>query len=96
MFYYPDVRIFRDCKKQSLTQGEYILADSGWTDDRCIGPGDPSADARAHELLRARHETVNQKLKNFDILATPLPWQNFEPVTSRQLEEAPMAAKVPK
>ena len=56
--------------KQSLTPGEYVLADSGYTENSCVRLRDTSVDTRVHELLPARHETVNQRLNNFNILAT--------------------------
>ena len=61
---HPDVKIFRDCLKSHLLPGEVVLADRGYTDERCVSIA-PGKDLRTSSLLRARHETLNGRIKSF-------------------------------
>jgi len=63
----PDVVIFSKKLKSELMEGEFVLADGGYPDDSCtkIVPG-PSAGQS--QILRARHESCNGRLKVFGVL----------------------------
>lgn len=66
---YSDVRIFRIALKARLEDGEYIVADGGYNDERCRsckGTNDPNR--RLFSVIRARHETVNRRFKQFNAL----------------------------
>ena len=66
---FSDVRIFRLGLKQYLENNEKIIGDRGYCDDRCINPNNElSQFKRINAIIRARHETVNARLKNFSIL----------------------------
>ena len=45
---FSHVRMFHDSMKNSLKEGEYIIADLGYTDERCIKPGDSSVPRELH------------------------------------------------
>lgn len=64
---WPDVVIFRSQLKQRLLPDEKVLADRGYGDAKCVYEI-PGRGARYSSLLRARHETLNGRLKNFAIL----------------------------
>ena len=61
---YPDVKIFRDGLKKELLPGEVVLADRGYSDERCVLVA-PGKDSRTSSLLRARHESLNCRIKSF-------------------------------
>jgi hypothetical protein len=72
---WPDISIFRSCLKLHLDKGERVEADNGYSGEEplsCKTPGgfysrSENMDAdRAR--LRSRHETVNMRLKVFNIL----------------------------
>jgi hypothetical protein len=68
---YPDLRIARDKIIFLLRVGEKIVADGGYRDggDFMETPtGFNNPDQRMKKLARARHETVNCRLKRFNIL----------------------------
>ena len=72
---WPDLKIFRSSLKYRLGPGEMVEADAGY-------PGEPrtvrvprtyvsTTDRLAKERARARHETVNKRLKQWDCLKKP-------------------------
>ena len=69
---HPDVNIFRLGLKQKLPETEQVCTDDGYQDERCITKGDVSScplESRTHALLRARHENVHRRLKQFFVLS---------------------------
>eukprot|EP00171_Calliarthron_tuberculosum_P023512 IDg23512t1 len=65
----PDIRIFRHDMKQALMEGERVVADSGYSDDKCVTLNViQDEEKQIAALLRARHETVNGRFKAFEIL----------------------------
>ena len=67
---YADVSIFRRGMKTVLDDCERVIADMGYSDDMCITPDTllSPVSPKLHRLLRARHETVNKRLKQFAVL----------------------------
>lgn len=64
-----DLSIFRQGMKLQLDDGERVIADSGYRDTSCITPDEAYLlPGRIHSRLRARHETVNARLKDFNVL----------------------------
>jgi hypothetical protein len=64
---WPDIRIFRNDLKKELDNGEKAEADNGYQ-------GEPRhiklpTGERAQSIVRARHETVNGRFKNFGCLS---------------------------
>ena len=64
---HPDLVIFREKLKGELMDDEVVLADGGYPDPKCtkIVPG---LSAEHSQILRARHETCNGRLKAFGVL----------------------------
>jgi hypothetical protein len=68
---YPDLRIARDKIIDFILPREKILADGGYRDGGVYmetPTGFNNPDQRMKKLARARHETVNSRLKRFNIL----------------------------
>ena len=72
---WPDISIFRFCLKSFLDENERVEVDNGYKGDdpiSCKTPGGISTliDNRMVERkrIRARHETVNARLKSFGVL----------------------------
>ena len=66
---YPDIKIFKNSMVQALREEECLIADNGYNHQKCITPNTVSDDNRKlHSRIRARHETVNRRLKIFSIL----------------------------
>lgn len=66
---YPDNKIFKLDMKGALQNDEYVIADGGYTDYKCIrNVMASSVSTKIHQQIRARHETVNERLKNFNVL----------------------------
>jgi DDE superfamily endonuclease len=66
---YPDVKIFKEGLMHHLAVGELVEADRGYRgrDVKARTPDDfvSQSDKRAKERARARHETVNRRLKQW-------------------------------
>lgn len=65
---YPDIKIFNDQLVHLLEPNELVLCDKGYSGPHCIhnlGHNDNNLSG----TLLARHETVNRRLKHFNILA---------------------------
>lgn len=67
---YPDNSIFCQQMKQKLLDGEFVIGDAGYTDRKCIRQSPNHSDINSiwHSRLRARHETVNARLKSYQVL----------------------------
>ena len=71
---FNDITIFRRGLRDMLEPGERIEADDGYIGDNptfvvCPGSYGKRLDqTRMHARLRMRHETVNERIKNFDCL----------------------------
>ena len=68
---YSDISIFRSGLKHKLLDDEFVVADSGYTDLRCVQPPGPHHPENARlALVRARHECINGRLKSFAVLSS--------------------------
>jgi len=68
---WSDVKIFRHRLKHLLAPNELVEADKGYKwDDRCRNPDSyvSRSDQRASRRARARQETINHRLKVFNVL----------------------------
>lgn len=66
---YPDLLIFRSNLKNRLYLFEKCVSDNGYSDQKCVRAVHCSEDQqKVHKNLRARHETVNRRLKAFSCL----------------------------
>ena len=68
---WPDLKIFRSLLKALLRSGEKVIADRGYRGDaRVVIPDDARNDEEADvmNVVRARHETVNGRLKKWKVL----------------------------
>ena len=66
---YSDVRIFREGLKNYLRADEFVIADNGCTDERCIQtPGEGHSSHVILSLIRARDEILNKRLQQFGVL----------------------------
>ena len=68
---WSDVKIARDAVLELLDEGEKVLADGGYKgDSRIVTPSGVNDQlSRIRSICRARHEAVNARLKNFNILS---------------------------
>lgn len=63
-----DLSIFRS-RLQHVLGDESVIADSIYKSEKCLIPSDVfDNDHVLHSRIRARHETVNSRFKNFQIL----------------------------
>lgn len=63
---YSDVTIFRLGLKEVLGPNELVIADSGYRDEKCCTPSEAEGEqAGVEAVIRARHETVNRRFKQF-------------------------------
>ena len=68
---WPDINIFRVGLKHRLAAGEMVVADKGYRGDRKTRtPAHrvSETDTRAMKKALSRHETVNKRIKQFNIL----------------------------
>lgn len=63
---YLDKKIFLSSMKKHLLASEWAVADSGYTDRRCISPGSLTGHRQIHRRIQARHETANERVKNMN------------------------------
>ena len=69
---WPDVKLARSCIVDALDEGEKIIADGGYNDGEThfITPsGVNNYCSRLQKLVRARHETLNARLKTYHVLS---------------------------
>lgn len=64
---FADLRIFRLAMKHVLDDDEYVVADGWYQDERCQTPNN-RGQSPLHALIRARHETINRRFKQFNVL----------------------------
>lgn len=65
----PDLKIFQIRMKNYLLQNETVITDDGYTDPKCVQISSVPKDSRkAHYEIRAKHENVNRRLKQFLVL----------------------------
>jgi len=68
---YSDLVIFREGLADLLDEGEVVIADGGYRGDAQIwAKGHDSAASLTEAAVRARHETVNSRLKKFKVLSS--------------------------
>lgn len=67
----PDVTIFREKLKRKLEiADEFAISDNGYADERCIQPpGQAHPNHSSFARVRARHENMNRRLKQFGVLS---------------------------
>lgn len=67
---YTDLKIFRRNLKDQLNEHECVVADEIYKDYKCIRRGDLNNqdDGYTHSNIRARHENINEVIKNFNVL----------------------------
>ena len=67
---YPGLNKFKLGLKSLLEDGEKVVADDGYKDNKVVRGVDVSEDEKhTHGRIRARHESVNGRLKTFFILS---------------------------
>lgn len=68
---FPDVTIFRQGLRKRLSSQEYVVADDGYGDTKCIKPpGEHHPQHWPLTYIRQRHENFNKRLKQFSVLKT--------------------------
>ena len=66
-----DVLIFRNRMKERLDPCELVLGNQGYKDERCLlSRRAPVHDRAIHGSIRARHEAVNKRFKQFAALTS--------------------------
>lgn len=65
---FPDINIFKTSLRKKLFKNEFVIADRGYKDWKCISSPIGSKNRNIHKRIRSRHEVVNCVLKNFGIL----------------------------
>jgi hypothetical protein len=71
---YPDIKIFRSCLAHWLDPSERVEADDGYIGEapqrvKCPGSAaNPTENQAMQSRVRSRHETLNGRLKNWEIL----------------------------
>lgn len=70
---YPDISIFNQGMVKGLFQNERVVADNGYKSKRCLRSSQlrTHRDIQKHKRIRARHESMNGRLKKFNILNVP-------------------------
>ena len=66
---FNDLSIFRLGLKQAMNEGELIIADAGYIDPVCSHPNQTDGTID-FSYVRARHEALNKRLKQFAILGS--------------------------
>ena len=66
---FPDLKIFCNDLVHFLDENEKVIADGGYPHRRCVSSNELEGSKKVvHSRRRARHETVNSRLKNFFVL----------------------------
>lgn len=68
---YPDINIFNDDLVKHLDENERLLFDKGYIGLRCVHNLGQQYNSLSGTLL-VRHETVNRRLKHFNVLGSRL------------------------
>ena len=66
---HSDLKIFRNVTRKFLVPNEFVIADNGYIDSRCIQP--PGCHHFQHSIysrIRSRREVVKKRLKQFSLL----------------------------
>ena len=62
--------IFRKGLKAALRENEMVIGDKGYSDEKCITDSNHCHVSRKNFVrIKARHETVNRRLKQFFVLS---------------------------
>ena len=69
---HPDLLIVRMGLKKELLEGERVIADCGYQDERCILPTTNDDSKPPFSGVRARHEIVSRRSKQFNVLSDAL------------------------
>lgn len=69
---YTDLVIFRRNLKNQLDEHECVISDEIYKDYKCVRRGNlvDEDDNSVHSNIRARHENLNEVIKNFNVLKT--------------------------
>lgn len=67
---FSDLTIFKIAMKKALEHDEFVIADGGYRDEKCLKRGSTDELSRKFSVIRARHETVNRRLKQFSVLSS--------------------------
>lgn len=67
----PDVKIYREQLKSRIQPREKVIGDNGYMDPTILLQRDAGDFSNFHTAARARHETVNGRLKRFRVLTVP-------------------------
>ena len=69
---FPDIKIFRLKLKDNLHPGERVIADMGYKGDHAVCTkmdAKTEAHKKSMSIARARHETINRRLKQWQALS---------------------------
>lgn len=64
---YPDLKLAKELFVEFLDEGERVMADRGYNDRQFFILPDLQNSSR-HKLIMGRHETVNKRIKQFQVL----------------------------
>lgn len=67
---YPDLKLAREAYTLLVNPGEMTIADKGYNDALYFIQKTPR-NVETHSLIMSRHETVNKRMKQFNILRYP-------------------------
>ena len=68
---FSDIRIFRQGLRNYLNDNEFVIADKGYPDSRCLQPpGITHPQHSLYRVVRSRHEIMNKRIKQFKVLNT--------------------------
>lgn len=68
---YLDLHIFDLALSECLNESECVVADEGYTTVKCLQPSTVTAVFKnAHGRIRALHEILNRRMKQFRVLGT--------------------------
>ncbi len=69
---WPDLKLARSQYCNEVDPGEKTIADRGYRDNNYfINPQDNQSGRRLQSRIRARHETVNSRIKSFKVTSSP-------------------------
>lgn len=66
---YPDLKIFKRKMAKCVKRDEFVVGDNGYNHAKCLIPDNTDHKFMPiHSRIRARHETVNRRFKQFNVL----------------------------
>lgn len=65
---YSGLKIFQSGMNNAHEANERVIADGGYVDECCMKFGENQKLTRLQVVIRARHETVNRRFKQFSVL----------------------------